>query len=54
MAHETLGYVPAWIERGLGGEWIDVYVWLSPLALHLKLPVLLIGYIQIQSKKFKV
>ena len=22
---------------GLGGEWIHVYVWLSPLAVHLKL-----------------
>ena len=24
-------------ERGLGEEWIHVYVWLSPLAVHLKL-----------------
>ena len=31
-------YVPARMgEEGFGGEWIHVYVWLSPLALHLKL-----------------
>ena len=23
-------------EREFGGEWIHVYVWLSPFALHLK------------------
>ena len=23
-------YVPAWMEAGLGGEWIHVYIWLSP------------------------
>ena len=31
-------YVPAWMGGGLGGEWIHVYVWLSPFAVHLKLP----------------
>ena len=25
------------ITRGLGGDWISVYVWLSPFALPLKL-----------------
>ena len=30
--------VPACIGGGVGGEWIHVYVWLSPLAVHLKLP----------------
>ena len=31
-------YVLAWMgEEGFGGEWIHVYVWLSPFALHLKL-----------------
>ena len=24
-------------ERGFGGEWIHVYVWLSPFTVHLKL-----------------
>ena len=24
--------------REFGGEWIHVYVWLSPSAVHLKLP----------------
>ena len=27
---------PGW-ERSLGGEWIHVYVWLSPFAVYLKL-----------------
>ena len=27
---------PGW-EEGLRGEWIHGYVWLSPLAVHLKL-----------------
>ena len=31
-------YVAAWLEEGLGGEWIHVYVWLSHSAVHLKLP----------------
>ena len=30
-------YVAAQTEGDLGGEWIHVYVWLSPLAVHLKL-----------------
>ena len=28
----------AWMEGEFGGEWIHVYVWLSPFAVHLKLP----------------
>ena len=37
-----------------GEEWIHVYVWLSPFAVHLKLSqhCLLIGYTPIQNKKF--
>ena len=38
LAQGTLFYVkwqPGW-ERGLGGEWIHVYVWLSRFAVHLK------------------
>ena len=27
----------AWMRGGFGGERIHVYVWLSPLAVHLKL-----------------
>ena len=30
-------YVAAWMGVGFGGEWIHVYVWLSPFAVHLKL-----------------
>ena len=30
-------YVAAWMGGELGGEWIRVYVWLSPFAVHLKL-----------------
>ena len=30
--------VAAWMGREFGGEWIHVYVWLSPFAVHLKLP----------------
>ena len=31
-------YVPAWMGVGFGGEWVYVYVWLSPSAIHLKQP----------------
>ena len=30
-------YVAAWMGAGFGREWIHLYVWLSPLAVHLKL-----------------
>ena len=30
-------YVAAWRGEESGGEWIPVYVWLSPFAVHLKL-----------------
>ena len=30
-------YVAAWMGGEFGGEWIRVYVWLSPFAAHLKL-----------------
>ena len=30
-------YVAAWKGGEFGGEWIHVYVWLSSLAVHLKL-----------------
>ena len=40
------GYVAAWVGGEFGGEWMHVYVWLSPLAVRLKLPQhrLLISY----------
>ena len=31
------GYVAAWMGEEFGGEWIHVYVCLSPSAVHLKL-----------------
>ena len=48
-------YVAAWKGAGLGGERMHVSVWLSPLAVHLKLPphYLLISYIQYILKYFK-
>ena len=30
-------YVTAWMGGEFGGEWVHVYVWLSPFAVHLKL-----------------
>ena len=44
-------YVAAWMGRGLGGDWIHIYVRLSPFAVHLKLRTLLIGYTPVQNKK---
>ena len=35
--NSALCYVAAWMEGKFGGEWIHVYVWLSPFAVHLKL-----------------
>ena len=29
--------VAAWMGEEFGGEWIHVYAWLSPCAVHLKL-----------------
>ena len=30
-------YMAAWMGGEFGGEWIHVYMWLSPFAVHLKL-----------------
>ena len=30
-------HVSAWMGGEFGGEWILVYIWLSPFAVHLKL-----------------
>ena len=40
--------------RGIGEEWIHVYLWLSPFTVHLKLlqHCLLINYTPVQNKKF--
>ena len=37
-------YTAVWMGGEFGGEWIYVYVWLSPFAVHLKHTTLLIGY----------
>ena len=34
--HSAQCYVAAWMGGEFGGEWIHVYVWLSPFAVHLK------------------
>ena len=46
-------YVAAWMGGEFGGEWIHVYVWMSPFGVHLKLSqhCLLISYITIQNKR---
>ena len=48
-------YVAGWIRGEFGGEWIHVSVWLSPLAVHLKLSqhYMLTGYTPIQNKNLK-
>ena len=45
-------YVAAWMGRGLGREWMRVYVWLSSFTLHLKLSqhCLLMSYIYPNTK----
>ena len=45
--------VAAWVGGEFGGEWIHVYVWLSPFAFHLKPSqhCLLIGYTPTQKDK---
>ena len=53
IGNSAQGYVAAWMGEDLGGERIHVYVWLSHLAIHLKLSQhwLLIGCTPIQNKK---
>ena len=38
MRISTLCYEPAYERGGFGEEWVNVYVLLSPFAIHLKLP----------------
>ena len=45
-------YLAAWLGGEFGGEWIPVYIWLSPFTVHLKLHnhnILLNGYTSIQN-----
>ena len=52
--NSALCYVAAWMRQGFEGEWIHVYVWLSPFAIHLKLSqhYLLTRYTLIKNKVF--
>ena len=45
LLYSTQCYVATWMGTGFGGEWIHVYIWLSPFSVHLKLsqPCLLIS-----------
>ena len=47
-------YVTAWMEGEFGGEWILVYVWLSPFTVLSPetITTVLIGDTLIQKKKF--
>ena len=53
IGNSAQGYVAAWMGGDLGGERIHVYVWLSHLAIHLKLSQhwLLISCTPTQNKK---
>ena len=43
------------MKGGFGGEWIHVYIWLNPSAVHLKLPHIVNRlYPNAKKKKFKV
>ena len=42
----------AWMGEEFGEEWIHVYEWLSPFAVHLNPSHLLIDYTPIQNKTF--
>ena len=37
IAQITQCYVAAWMGEEFVGEWIHVYIWLSPFTVHLKL-----------------
>ena len=45
--------VAAWMGGKSGGEWIHVYLWLSPSAVHLKLTALFVSHSPIQNKKLE-
>lgn len=39
--------------RGVGEEWMHVYLWLSPFGVHVKLSQHLIGYTPMEIKSLK-
>ena len=43
-------YVAAWMGGEFGGEWIHVYVWLSPFAVHWKLSKLFVNWVYPNTK----
>ena len=45
-------HVVAWMGEEFGEEWIHVYEWLSPFAVHLNPSHLLTDYTPIQNKTF--
>ena len=48
-------HVAAWMGAEFGGEWIHVFVWLSPFHCSLEtVTTLLISYTQVQNKKFNI
>ena len=47
------GYLSVWMGGGFMGEWIQVYVWLSPHCSPETTTILSTDYTPIQNKKFK-
>ena len=37
-------YVAAWMRGEFGGEWIHIYLWMRPFAVHLTITTLLTSY----------
>ena len=46
-------YMAAWMGREFGGEWKNVYVWLSLFIVHLKTTTLFISYISVENKMLR-
>ena len=46
-------YAAAWMGGGFGWEWIHVYTWLSPFAIHLKLSQHQLAILQYKVKNLK-
>ena len=51
--NSTQYYAAAWMGGEFGGEWIHVYIWLTPFTVHLTLSKQLIGYTPVQNKNLK-
>ena len=43
-------YMATWMRGESGGEWIRVYLWQSPFAVHLKLTMLSVNWLYPNSK----